>query len=106
MKPIIQGKTHDPRINIYDGNGDLVDLTGATVKWALKETADSDYPVIASMPVTGTAGDGFASAIVPGTITRQIPEGEYKEELEITLLDGTVKKEQKDVVVVWGVISS
>lgn len=104
MNKIIIGQTYNPRINVYDGNGDPVDLSGATVKWALKESANSDYPVVASMPVSGSADVGYATANVADTITDAIPEGEYKEEFEITLIDGTVKKEQRDVVVVWGVI--
>ena len=105
MEKIIIGQTYNPRINVYDGNGDAVDLSGATVKWALKESATSAYPVVASMPVSGSADVGYATASVSDTITEQIPEGQYKEEFEITLLDGTVKKEQRDIVVVWGVIS-
>lgn len=104
MEKIIIGQTYNPRMNVYDSNGDAVDLSGATVKWALKEIAVSDYPVVDSMPVTGSAGDGYATASVADTITDEIPEGEYKEEFEITLVDGTVKKEQRDIVVVWGVI--
>ena len=105
MAQIIVGETYDGYLEVYDENRDPVDFSGGSCAWALKETSTSAYAVPASMPVSGSVGDGYASVSVADTITASIVPGWYREEFEITLAGGKVKKFQRNIEVVWRVIT-
>ncbi len=87
-----QGTTRKITTTIVDTNGDNVDLTGATAKFALAPILSGDDPVYK------LTGDGVvldqpsAAATVtvdPGD-TAMLTPGDYCMQLEVTLQNGTV----------------
>ncbi len=89
----VRGDSRSPAFTITDGNGDAVDLSGATViKFTIKTAADNDTVVLQKTKVASQiAVSGASSNVVTVTITAGdtaafVPTAKYYEyDLEITL---------------------
>lgn len=73
------GDTHDLLITVQDSDGNIVDLTGATVEWYLKEDSH-DMDTDAHLSKTGTEGAAPTGMTfndpVNGEVTIHIQKGE------------------------------
>ena len=87
-----RGDTWAPVFQFRDGSGDPVDLSGCSVRFQARLTAQS--PAVftlstdsATIDVDGPAGD--VTPRLPTAVSAGIEPGKYKADLEVTYTDGT-----------------
>lgn len=90
---LAQGKTWDLLLTLRDSDAALVDLSGYSCSWQVRETPSASTAVV-SASVGGTAGAitmggtaGTIRLVVPSTVTAGVAAGPYAHEFE--LVDGS-----------------
>ena len=74
--------------SIYETTGALVDFTGATITWVMKQGSTTILTKTVGVGITVTGLGTFDIALATGNTTGL--SGEYQHECRATLADGTV----------------
>lgn len=87
-----QGTTHNITTTVKNLPGEIVDVTGATARFAMRHVLSTD------LVATKTHDDGITLGGQTGKVTvavnpadtESLTPGDYQAQCEVTLLDGTV----------------
>jgi hypothetical protein len=84
---VIAGETWDILCTLLDANDSPIDLTGATVEWALIDSGGNPVAIAAQVTMTDAASGAICISI-PGNETAGLDPGYYNDGLRVTLRGG------------------
>lgn len=90
---IEQGATFSKTLVYKDANGSVINLTGATARAKMRETASSGSPVSFTVTITGTGSSTQINWSLSATETAALTSPWTRVyDLEVELSDGTVRR--------------
>lgn len=88
---MIRGDTEELIFSLQDEEGNLVPLTpGYTVYFTVKKSTKM-LPIVFQIIVTEFTDEGEAIIRIEHEDTKDLPEGEYVYDIQVTMNNGTVK---------------
>jgi hypothetical protein len=84
---VIAGETWDIPGTLLDVNGSPIDLTGATLEWALVDSGGNPVAIAAEVTVTNAARGAICISIA-GNDTAGLDPGYYNDGLRVTMPRG------------------
>lgn len=101
---LVSGNDKILKFNVKDQDGAIVDLTGATIIWAMATHANSKKPIIeytspVQVTITSPATDGLFEVAILGVDTEALEGAEYYHEARV-VSSGGLKS-----TVAYGVVS-
>ncbi len=89
---LFAGKDKNLNCTVRDQNNQVVDLTGATIRWALSKTAKStkliDYTSPTNIAIDGDPTTGKFVVSIQDADTTGLPGGDYYHEAKVTSAAG------------------
>lgn len=93
---IDQGATYTTTVNLVDGNGDPLDLTGYTGTAQMRKSYTSSNSV--TFTVTTGAANGTVTLALTANATANIAGGRYLYDVELTDAGGTVSRVLEGII--------